>query len=566
MALTLADIERWDPAAIRTVFQAAIDRAHGTRTTSAALSDTMLLLDFGGDAADAALAATHRTTMLLDYHADACEAVARAAEKSAEEVTAIKLRLQAIRDSARDYHLTIDNATGTALPAADLSSYSPADQQSILNAAIRLTESIKRLLADAETADEDLAAAIRGAAGDLSPEQVNTQLSHEPPKIPQMPPPDSDPTEVSKWWHSLTPGQQDRVKEGFPNAIRNLDGIPTGVRNELNMPVLQRELDRLQRGWLDGNGLWHTDTEKLADLQALRDALTDPANEGASLLLLDTTSNPRKVLAAVGVGDVDNAERVGVTVGGLNTRVSSSVKDMVGEAQAQRREASLLRRRAHVPNPDAVASIAWLGYDAPDSLKDVTHDWSARDAAGPLNRFYKGIAAGSNVSDQRITAFGHSYGSLVTSLALQQGSPVSDVVLYGSPGTELTSASQLGVQPGHAYYMIGVNDDVSQIIPEFGAFGAAPQDVPGMTELSTSTGLALGGEYGDGNLHERAYGHSEYARMGSNGELRMSGYNMAAVLAGLPDDLITPRAVGVDRLPGGAGPYEVPPPIPLHHE
>ncbi|MGV7852406.1 alpha/beta hydrolase family protein, partial [Mycobacterium kansasii] len=77
---------------------------------------------------------------------------------------------------------------------------------------------------------------------------------------------------------------------------------------------------------------------------------------------------------------------------------------------------------------------------------------------------------------------------------------------------------------------------------------------------------ALGGEYGDGNLHERAYGHSEYARMGSNGELRMSGYNMAAVLAGLPDDLITPRAVGVDRLPGGAGPYEVPPPIPLHHE
>lgn len=158
----------------------------------------MRLLDFGGDAADAALAATHRTTLLLDDHADACEAVARAAEKSADEVAAIKLRLQAIRDSARDYHLTIDNATGTALPPADLSSYSPADQQSILNAAIRLTESIKRLLADAETADGDLAAAIRGAARDLSPEQVNTQLSHEPPRMPQMPPPGSDPKEVSK--------------------------------------------------------------------------------------------------------------------------------------------------------------------------------------------------------------------------------------------------------------------------------------------------------------------------------------------------------------------------------
>ncbi|WP_237028569.1 alpha/beta hydrolase, partial [Mycobacterium tuberculosis] len=31
----------------------------------------------------------------------------------------------------------------------------------------------------------------------------------------------------------------------------------------------------------------------------------------------------------MGVGDVDNAERVGVTMGGLNTRVSSSVGDMV---------------------------------------------------------------------------------------------------------------------------------------------------------------------------------------------------------------------------------------------
>jgi hypothetical protein len=152
----------------------------------------------------------------------------------------------------------------------------------------------------------------------------------------------------------------------------------------------------------------------------------------------------------------------------------------------------------------------------------------------------------------------------VTSLALQRGAPVSDVVLYGSPGTELTNAAQLGVQPGHAYYLIGVNDHVADIIGDFGVFGRAPQDVPGMTQLSTSTGLALGGRYGDGQVHERAYGHSDYPRMGSNGELRMSAYNMAAVLAGLPDDLITPRARGVDRLPGGSGPFELPPAPPEH--
>nr|WP_250662695.1 alpha/beta hydrolase [Mycobacterium tuberculosis] len=195
-----------------------------------------------------------------------------------------------------------------------------------------------------------------------------------------MPPPDSDPEEVKRWWHSLTPGQQDRVKQWFPNTLRNRDGIPIAVRNELNLSVLQRELTRLQNGWLSRDGVWHTDTDKLADLRALRDTLA--AHPGTSLILLDTASDPRKVLAAVGVGDVDNAERVGVTMGGLNTRVSSSVGDMVKEAGIQRAKAAELRERAGWPNYDAVASIAWLGYDAPDGLKDVMHDWSARDAAG----------------------------------------------------------------------------------------------------------------------------------------------------------------------------------------
>ncbi|MGB6208930.1 alpha/beta hydrolase [Mycobacterium sp.] len=559
MTLTLADIDRWSPEAINAVFQAAISRAHGTRTASAALGQTMQFLDWGGDSADAARAAAHRTMLNLDNHADACDAVGRAAEKAAGEVVAIKARLQMIRDTARDYHLTIDNQTGLVSLPENLSSFSDADQREVEAAWLRVAEALTRLLADAQTADEDLAAAIRGADGDLSPDQVNAETSHEPPKMPQVPPPGTAPDDVGKWWHSLTPAQQDRLKDWFPQSIRNLDGVPNNIRNELNLPVLQSEISRLQNGWLDGNGIWHTDQAKLADLAALRNTLA--AHPDASLILLDTTSNPNKVLAAVGVGDVDDAERVGVTVGGLNTRVSSSVDAMVREAETQRREASTLRSNAGLPNPDAVASIAYLGYDAPDNLKNVIHDWNAQDAAGPLNNFYKGLAATTNVPDQHITAFGHSYGSLVTSLALQEGAPVGDVVLYGSPGTELTNVSQLGVAPGHAYYMIGVNDHVSDVIPEFGAFGAAPQDIPGMTQLSVNTGVGPG----DGALHERAYGHSEYARDGSNGELRMSGYNMAAVLAGLPNDLVMPPVLPPPTIPSGPGPFGLPIPNPAYH-
>jgi Alpha/beta hydrolase len=561
MTLTLADIERWDPGAVAAVFDAAIKRAHGTRVASAALSDTMRMLDFGGDAADAAQLAIRHTTVILDTHADACQAVARAAQQSLEEITVIKARLQAIRQTARDHDLTIDDATGTVVPPAGLPWLSTVDRDRIGEAQIELVLCIANLLADAERADEDLAAAIRGAEGDLSPEQVDAQIRRTPTEVVQMPPAGCSPAGVNKWWHSLSPSQQDRIKERSGDAIRNLNGIPAGVRSELNIPVLQREIERLKNGWLNADG-WHTNPEKLADLTALQHALS--GQPGARLMLLDADGHPRKVLAAIAIGDVDDAECVGVTVGGLNTRASSSVGQMVREAEAQRNKASELRRLAGRPGYDAVASVLWLGYDAPDSLTDVANIELARRSAGSLNNFYKALAATTNVTDQRITAFGHSYGSLVTSLALQQGAPVSDVVLYGSPGVELSDATGLGVQPGHAYYLIGVNDHVADVIPGFGIFGRAPQDVPGMTELSTSTGLAMGGRYGDGQIHERGYGHSEYPRLGSNGELRMSAYNMAAVLAGLPDDLVTPRAAGVDRLPGGTGPYELPPAPPQH--
>ena len=142
---------------------------------------------------EAAHAATHRTSQILDSHADACDAVARAAENSADEVAAIKARLKVIRDDARDHHLTINEATGFASPPLDLSSYSATDRQDILDAAVRVNANIKQLLADAETADEDLAAAIRGADGNLSSQQVNTQIrmnhprcrrSHHPTVIP----------------------------------------------------------------------------------------------------------------------------------------------------------------------------------------------------------------------------------------------------------------------------------------------------------------------------------------------------------------------------------------------
>ncbi|MDT7759111.1 MAG: hypothetical protein QOH27_5009, partial [Mycobacterium sp.] len=53
-----------------------------------------------------------------------------------------------------------------------------------------------------------------------------------------------------------------------------------------------------------------------------------------------------------------------------------------------------------------------------------------------------------------------------------------------------------------------------------------------------------------GVLRDGVQSHADYPRLGSGEQLRMSGYNLAAVLAGIPDNqVIMPK----------------PPPLPLPH-
>jgi hypothetical protein len=556
-ALTLYDIyHHWDASQVAEVSHALASRARTSRQIAQELGNLPVFATWTGQSADTASAAIGASATKLELSAQECFRLAAGLAPIEEEVEQVTKEVKAIWAYSQETPVVDVDLNANTVIERDTSFLYPEAAEK-LEAIAELKTRIAAVLAKAEEADTQLAQALAMSTGE---EPVDADRPVEAPRAVPHAPAGASQQEVRKWWDSLSPGQRREVQTVLPDSIRNLDGIPPDVRSKLNMAALPREITNFQNGSLGRDGRVYIDQAKLADLKALRDTLS--AHPGDSLILLDTTSNPFGVLAAVGVGDVDNAERVGVSVGGLNTRVSASVDEMVREAEAQRGKASELRRTAHVPNYDAVASIAWLGYQAPDSAHDVIHDDLARKGAGDLNSFYKGLAATSNIPDQQITAFGHSYGSLTTSLALQQGAPVSDVVLYGSPGGEITNAAQLGVTPGHAYYMVGVNDHVADAVPQLGAFGPGMQDVPGMTELSVNTGTAPGLPLGDGNLHERAYGHSEYPRDGSNGQLRMSGYNMAAVLAGLPDDIVKPRALPPPTIPSGPGPLGWPMPNP----
>jgi hypothetical protein len=588
MALTLADIEIWDVAAIDQVFAAAMSRAEGAQNTGTTVGDLLSFVPWDGRAAEAARDSAHLIKITLNDHGDQCRRVAEAAKKASAEVADLKYRLSKIKADAAEAFLRIDNQTGAVTPKTAVLTVSQLQHQKAVMD--DLAGRIKALLADADNADRDLATAIATADGGAA--AGGDPGAGQPPRPLATPPPDStSPADRKKWWDSLTPQQQVDLIGQNPAAI-DKDGIPSDIRDAANRIRLPHEL-AVAKATLDtasGNesryweyvnthhgeappGMTGDPVAALAnaqsrynDLVGIQGALYPTNSDGTprkidpsdrrSLIALDPGSNPRHVFGAIGIGDVDRATHVGVTVGGVATN-AGSLPGMADEATNLRHTTSDILTHAGDANPGSVATIAWVGYEPPADLADmrVLGDGLARDAAPHLNSFYQGLAATTQNPHQEITAFGHSYGSLVTSLALQQGSPVTNVVFYGSPGLELGQPGDLHLAPGgHAYYEQADADPIAWVqrapaildaVPIIGPelnlllgsgdtgerFGETPNQMPGITQLSTAAGTdPVLGEFRAG-----ASGHAEYPRDdgAANHELRMSGYNLAAVLSGI---------------------------------
>jgi hypothetical protein len=233
---------------------------------------------------------------------------------------------------------------------------------------------------------------------------------------------------------------------------------------------------------------------------------------------------------------------------------------MVTEASNLRDTAQ--RQLDRVGTPGSVATIAWIGYDPPpnpintmspaDLWTTMTDDQAQAGAAG-LSSYLQDVRA--NNPDAHVTLLGHSYGSLTSSLALQdlhaQGlHPVNDVVFYGSPGLELTNPDQLGLGAGNAFVMQAPGDPITSIVaPTAPLHGWGADPYAGMLpELSSQAGLDGGNVFREG-----VQSHADYPRLGSDGNLRMSGYNLAVVVAGLPDNqlVFAPPPPAVPLIPQG---------------
>ncbi|AZI58143.1 hypothetical protein EH165_08320 [Nakamurella antarctica] len=211
---------------------------------------------------------------------------------------------------------------------------------------------------------------------------------------------------------------------------------------------------------------------------------------GSSMLLVyrPTDPSPQGGLA-IGLGDIDHAEHVLVTTGGVGT----GPKSVAGTIDHVDR---VLENAASLDPNDTTAAIIYQGYDAPWAKEfDMDIDIASIVMAGPLAPFVAAEQVGvvyvaeeilQTLSPENVALQGqkmaseltpilnslpvdadvllelHSWGSVVGSTAVLYGMPADGVIHVGSPGTGMvTSAATSRIDPANQWVMANKNDPVA---------------------------------------------------------------------------------------------------------
>lgn len=536
MALSVADIDRWSADAVREVFHAAGARGQATLEVSRQLGSLAVFDGWEGAAAEAA---KHQNALIrqdLDAHGNEALAVARAADRAADGIEHVQSELRQLRADAAELDTTIDPPANRVIPS---STFNGPPMEALI-AEEQLQPRLDAILAEADAVDAELATAINMADGD-----VPIPADAGAPVGPQGLTPTQRASDVNE---ERLRGERARLDAHIKELQARYNRLAAQVANDYNSGVLDSDtMSRLA-------ALNHQLTAakvRLGEFGSVGQALANAPE--TYLTQLQIPDDPHKqVLAAVAVGNPDTAANVSATVPGVGSTTRGTLPGMVIEARQLQGEE--IRQLTAAGKPASVAIIAWMGYTPPPnpsdtgSPQDLWHtmtDSQARGGAADLSKYLEQVRA--NNPTGHLTLLGHSYGSLTASLALQDldaegAHPVNDAVFYGSPGLELYSPGQLGLDHGQAYVMQAPHDPITSLVaplaPAHG-WGVDPYGPgSGMVELSSQAGVDPGGIWRDG-----VYGHSDYPRTFQNAagdpQLRMSGYNLAAIAAGLPDNKVT---------------------------
>jgi hypothetical protein len=310
----------------------------------------------------------------------------------------------------------------------------------------------------------------------------------------QLPPPGSNPRQIAVWWGSLSDQQKKKLKEKYPEIIGNLDGVDIATRDEVNRSLVDGMLaeaeDRVRQTYDDLVHLGMTSpfyadryTKALDDVEDLKVLQGVLKNRERKLLVCDRGGERLKV--AIGIGDFNQAQHIGVFVPGMGTTVRGNLEDYFKKAASLRSEASKV---AHKPVID-YATVAWLGYDAPLSIPNVANTHRANAGADRLENFLQGLRVIPRDSQEKLhlTLLGHSYGSTTSGIAASHVQPnvVDDLVLFGSPGSGVQLGAEYRVPEGHRWVSaVPYPGDMVQGIGTDINFGRNPTEMPAFRHIS----------------------------------------------------------------------------------
>ncbi len=548
MRPTLDEVLDWKPAVLDTV-------ANGLTRIRTSLLGIQDEIDAGGLPAEwfgvaaAAARANHRllTAELNDRVAEVAAAL-KAVDVGAEATRRAKTLVHTALSCAQQLGYAVDPAAGsvTDTRTAPADEHEKADRQRVAQEIADQLEQALRAAAHADAELEQVLAAlivgVDGGPGSLEDAAGLGALAGSRDLL--SPPRGGSPGDHAAWWGSLTDAEQVVVIVGHPRWIGTTEGIPAWARHAANVgliPICKDELEQriaelggsppagdlaMFRIWKGKHDVLQGKLDGIRAIELLLARNETGSDYERQLLHLDLTGE-RRLEAAIGIGDLDDADHVTVFTPGLDSDLHDS---LVANDQ---RMVDLVKRAERFGeangSDDTYAGVFWLGYEAPQPgettapYRSVANDELAKDGAPDLARFLTGIDVMRD-EDPHLTAIGHSYGSLVTGLALRSSTGVDDVILMGSPGPGTDDMRDLDVD-GRSYYLEADWDPVGDLA----RFGSDPSGMAGIDTLSTDRAHS---ELLDQEL-ARITGHTSYFEDGST-----SQYNAAAIMSGHHHEVI----------------------------
>ena len=475
MSVQWSQVKTWTSSSLSAYSGTVSSKRDRVLQQAASIQKNISAFQGQGDTADAlrtAMGTAHKAlSTLADDLAEVCDALDAAVPNVEQVESAVKTALEV----AQACQCTISDS------GAPVCHYSGTDAETYRNAAVAgVAMQVSNVMALASYADESLNRALAKVGTPGSTSSASGQGTHKLSKTEQERFKNMSPEERADYWSKQSYEQKQYLCDHYPEMVGNADGVEGWARDRANRINLsekklaaEKEVEALKAAVNDPQqaSLKQKNQEALTKAEhaveaynkiesSLRNGISledyQHGKKGDPISLLTLQDDGRRVKAAVAQGDVDNAKHVSTFVPGIGTTVEGSLHKYIRQAGNLRQAAA---DQGNMPLKD-VATISWLGYDAPGepkfgNLGDIASPNLAKAGSDRLAGFLTGMQASREhgAGDAHMSLVGHSYGSTTSGMAATKvkSGVIDDLVLFGSPGMGTFDPSDIHVDEKHRW-------------------------------------------------------------------------------------------------------------------